>query len=63
MFTHSLFTASLLAPAGSFDVVVMCGGLSVDLVAVSVVRELCNACTSGKILWWALESALYEKSW
>ncbi|XP_070773742.1 methyltransferase-like protein 27 [Enoplosus armatus] len=32
---------------GSFDVVVMCGALTVDHVAVSVVRELCSACKPG----------------
>ncbi|XP_060911392.1 methyltransferase-like protein 27 isoform X2 [Labrus mixtus] len=36
--------------SGSYDVVVMCGALTVDHVAVSVIRELCHACKPGGLV-------------
>ncbi|XP_056252921.1 methyltransferase-like protein 27 [Seriola aureovittata] len=37
----------LPAKTGSFDLVVICGALSVDHVPLRVVRELCSACKPG----------------
>lgn len=41
---------SVLPPAESFDVVVMCGALTVDHVGVPVVRELCDVCKPGSYM-------------
>ncbi|XP_041658082.1 methyltransferase-like protein 27 [Cheilinus undulatus] len=36
--------------SGSYDVVTICGALTVDHVAISVIRELCNACKPGGLI-------------
>lgn len=46
--TNTDFYASKPASVGSFDLAVIIGALSVDMVSVRVLRQMCEACKTGK---------------